>query len=110
MAEGKLPRRFVDLDLGLLFGRGRGILGRNITQNSLLDPQSSTGGVRRDRPKLRSESARDVNKRALVCALLFDHHQFLSTLRIAAWLCARTTSKQNNLRTAQLGVPLCTEE
>ena len=78
MAEGKLPRRFVDLELGLLFGSGRGILGRNITQNSLLDPQSSTGGVRRDRPKLRSESARDVNKRALVCALLFDSYQFLS--------------------------------
>ena len=104
MAEGKLPRRFVDLDFGLLFGSGCGILGRNITQNSLLDPQSSAGGVRQDRPKLRSESARDVNERALACALLFDYHQFLSTLRIAASLCTRTIIKQSNLRTAQLGV------
>ena len=93
MAEGTLPRRFVDLELGLLFGSGRGILGRNITQNSLLDPQSSAGGLRQDRPKLRSESARVVNKRALVCALLFGHYQFLSFLRIAAALCTRTIIK-----------------
>ena len=70
----------------------------------LLDAQSSAGGVRQDRPKLRSESARDANKRALVCATLFNQYQFLSMLRIAASPCTRTTSKQNNLRTAQLGV------
>ena len=76
--------------------------------SSPFDPQSSAGGARQDRPKLRSESARVVNKRALVCALLFDHHQFLSTLRIAASLGTRTIIRQNNLRTAQLGVSLWT--
>ena len=68
MAEGKLPRRFVDLDLGLLFGSGSGIRGRitilTPTRRSVNQP-----AARQDRPKLRSESARDEPGARLRAAL-----------------------------------------
>jgi len=75
-------------------GSWSGITGRDTHRTlSFLDPQSSAGGVRQDRPKQRSESARVGNKRALVCAPLFQYFQFLSYIIIAAELCTRTIIK-----------------